>query len=85
MGQPAKAVEYFQKLATLMPGNATVYYNLACLYARQNRVEPAVESLKKALDAGYNDMDQIRTDRDIAPIRDTDFYKTRIDSQEPGK
>ncbi|ABW68221.1 tetratricopeptide repeat protein [Desulfosudis oleivorans] len=85
MGQPAKAVECFRKLSALMPGNATIYYNLACLYARQNQVEPAVENLKKALDAGYDNREQIRADKDLAPIRDTEFYKTRIDSQEPGK
>ena len=85
MGQPAKAVEYFQKLSALVPGNATVYYNLACLYARQNQVDPAVENLEKALAAGYDNLEQIRTDKDLEPIRDTEFYKTRIDSQEPVK
>ena len=84
-GRLAKAAGCFEELALLVPGNPVIHYNLACLYARQNQVEPAVENLEKALDAGYDNLDQIRTDKDLEPIRDTEFYKTRIDSQEPVK
>ena len=54
MGRLDKAVECFERLAVLVPGNATVYYHLACLYARQNKEEQAVEYLEKALAAGYD-------------------------------
>ncbi|RKZ35245.1 MAG: hypothetical protein DRQ49_19740, partial [Gammaproteobacteria bacterium] len=61
----AKAAQCYEKLAALLPDNPKVYYNLACLYARQNKKDMAVRNLKKALDAGYNDLEHIRADKDL--------------------
>ncbi|ABW68223.1 tetratricopeptide repeat protein [Desulfosudis oleivorans] len=73
-----KAITCFEKLARLAPDNAVVYYNLACLYARQHQVAPALTNLENALAAGYDDMDRIRTDKDLDNIRHTEAFDRLI-------
>jgi len=82
LNRPEKAIDCFERLSALAPKNPAIYYNLSRLYARQDMVEQAVKNLKKALEAGYDDMDHIRSDRALDNIRNTDFYKSRIDRQE---
>ncbi len=54
VGANAAAIEKFLALSHLVPEEAAVYYNLTCLYARQNRTEQAQASLKEALEKGYS-------------------------------
>ena len=77
-GNEDQAIECFHALARLAPDNAVVYYNLACLYARQHQAAPALANLEKALAAGYGDMDRVRTDKDLDPIRHTEAFDRLI-------
>lgn len=44
-----KALQLFQSVRAIDPGNSAVYYNLAACYALQNRPEMAVQTLNEAL------------------------------------
>ncbi|MDY6905810.1 MAG: tetratricopeptide repeat protein [Thermodesulfobacteriota bacterium] len=74
-GLYSQAVQAYQKLAALMPDNPAVFYNLACLYAKQKNPEQTIAYLEKAINNGYDDVDHLKTDKDLEIIRNTEFYK----------
>jgi len=55
--------------------NPSVYYNVACIYAIQNKPEESVEWLKKAVEKGFSDWKHIKTDSDLDNIRGSIYYK----------
>lgn len=59
----------------LEPGNPAPYYNLACLYARQNRPRESVEWLKKAVEKGFDDWHFLKNDPDLSNIRTTPYFR----------
>jgi tetratricopeptide (TPR) repeat protein len=70
-----KALSLLQKMSILNPGDPDVYYNIACVYAKEDRVKDAEEWLSKAMEKGFNNMRVMKTDPDLDNIRETDFYK----------
>ncbi|MFP4041044.1 MAG: tetratricopeptide repeat protein [Desulfosudaceae bacterium] len=72
--QYEKAGAILRKLGRLLPRSATVDYNLACLYARRNKIDQALASLKEALDKGFTDAEKLRSDPDLDPVRETGEY-----------
>lgn len=55
------------------PGEA---YNAACSYARAGDTGQAIAWLRRALDAGLDDLDQLRTDPNLASVRaDPEFTR----------
>jgi eukaryotic-like serine/threonine-protein kinase len=65
-------------------------YNVACLHATliagstdaRKEADFAMEWLKKAVAAGYNDIAQIKTDPDLNPLRDRDDFKKLVSDLE---
>jgi hypothetical protein len=47
----------------------TAAYNLACVDAREKKLDAAFASLDRALSAGFDDESALRTDPDLAPLR----------------
>lgn len=47
----------------------TAAYNLACVDAREKKIDAAFASLDRALGAGFDDEAALRTDPDLAPLR----------------
>ena len=70
-----EALILYQKLIVLLPENPAVDYNIACIYARQNRPEKSVHWLKKAVAKGFNDLEHIKNDSDFDNIRDSSHYR----------
>ncbi|MEW6078984.1 MAG: tetratricopeptide repeat protein [Thermodesulfobacteriota bacterium] len=77
-GNYGKAAEWMETLVALQAGNPKLLYNLACLYALQHDRSRAVETLRKAVDGGYNDWPRLRTDKDLENIRGTTYYQNLI-------
>jgi len=73
-----QALAAFKKLIELDPDNASTYYNIAVLHALQNNVAEATAWLKKAIDKGYLNWELIKTDKDLANIRDSAEYKALV-------
>jgi len=76
-----KAVSTFNRMAELQPDNAGIYYNIACIYSRQNKIEKSLESLKKAIEKGYDNWDLIKTDKDLENIRNSLYYEKLMSSR----
>jgi len=51
------------------------YYNVGCIFARQDKDKDAIFWLKKAIEKGYKNWDLIRSDKDLANIRGSSYYK----------
>ena len=73
-----KALTVFLDMLNYIPDDADTHYNIACMYSRLNRVDEAVEWLKKALDKGYVNWESIKKDGDLDNIRGTVAYKNLI-------
>jgi tetratricopeptide (TPR) repeat protein len=69
------------RLARLCPSDAVVYYNLACSYSLMGRLKNAARTLSRAISLGYRDLDHIRTDPDLAALRDSRVFMTVMEGQ----
>ncbi|MCH5224892.1 MAG: tetratricopeptide repeat protein [Muribaculaceae bacterium] len=65
------------------------YYNLACIYARSNEKDKALEALQQAFDKGYADINHALVDYDLNNMRGyppfIDFTVKNIKGKAPGK
>jgi tetratricopeptide (TPR) repeat protein len=73
-----KALDAMKKLIEVQPDIANVYYNIACIYARQNMTKESIGWLNQAIDRGFKNWDQIKEDPDLASIRNTAFINELI-------
>lgn len=78
IGKNDKSIFYFNKLISIQPDNSNNYYNIACIYARQNRVREAIKYLQFAIEKGFHNWDLIKNDTDLASIRNTVFIHELI-------
>ncbi|HOS96585.1 MAG TPA: tetratricopeptide repeat protein, partial [Deltaproteobacteria bacterium] len=69
----AQALEALQTVARLRPTDPDPFYDIACILSRQDRTDQAVEYLRKAVDRGFSRWDLLRTDPDLAAVRNTPY------------
>ncbi len=82
MGEYAGAITGFEEVMRREPAlEARVSYDIARTHAREGRGEESAEWLKRAVDAGFDDWDRIRTDTDLDDIRGTTRYKSIIEGR----
>jgi TolB-like protein/Tfp pilus assembly protein PilF len=62
--------------------DALTLYNLACFYSKAENVDKALESLERAVDAGYHDAAWVRQDSDLNNIRDDPHFGIVLDRME---
>lgn len=74
-GRLVQAIALYKKMRILEPENSTIYYNLACLHARQGQKAAAVRLLEKAIQKGYDNWELIRNDPDLESIQKTEAYR----------
>lgn len=78
-GENEKALGVLTELLVLHPENPKIYYNIACINAKEKNVEEAIEWLKRSVDKGFDDWDQLKQDTDLDSLRDASFYKELIE------
>jgi|GEM_PF-1918712 len=67
----SEAIEDYEKAAEGSKIHAPMaYYNIACAYARSDDSDRAIQYLKRAVDAGFEDLDLIEFDSSLDSIRD---------------
>ena len=77
-GEYDKALELSKAMLTARPEDADAHYFVACIYARTNRIEESIVWLKKAIERGYQNWELIKTDNNLANIRETAFFQNLI-------
>jgi len=69
------AKEILQRILKLSPNDIIALYNLACAESLLGNEDEALENLEKAIDAGYGDVNHMKSDRDFNNIRNTEGFK----------
>jgi tetratricopeptide (TPR) repeat protein len=79
LGDYAQAVDAYLKVPALST-NPSIMYNLACSYARLKENNKAFEWLNKAIGAGFPNIASLKTDPDLAGLREDARFKDVIDA-----
>jgi spermidine synthase len=81
-GKLESALKYYEEALALAPKSILGHYNMACVLARQRETVRAVESLRKAIEVGFDDWDHLMTDPDLENIRHARAYQELISQHE---
>lgn len=57
---------------------AVVYYNHACVLGKQDKAAESLAILNKAIDNGFGNVEQIKTDEDLASVRALPQYTAEL-------
>jgi len=74
-GRFIEGLKVDERLARLRPGDALVFYNLACSYSLTEQFDRAVLALGKALTLGYRDFNWLAKDPDLEKLRQQPVYR----------
>lgn len=68
-GRISDGLRVDHQLKSLRPGDPEVLFNLACSLSLAGELEPAIDELLRAVEAGYRDFDWMLKDPDLAAAR----------------
>jgi len=74
-GKEDDAIRHLQTAVALRPGDGSVLYNAACTYGVLQKKAEALDTLKRARDAGYGNLEWAARDPDLACVRDDPEFK----------
>ncbi|MFA6954795.1 MAG: hypothetical protein WC538_02860 [Thermoanaerobaculia bacterium] len=77
-GRFDRAALVLEVAETLRPGTSAVRYNLACMLAKSGEKSRALDALEAAVGAGFGDAALMRTDDDLASLRDEPRFKAAL-------
>jgi len=69
-----QAEEIFAELIELRPDSFVGHYNKAAAHSMQGEIEPAIESISRAIGLGFTDRLQLQRDPDLGALRKTAFF-----------
>jgi tetratricopeptide (TPR) repeat protein len=72
------ALSYLRRVRDLDPGNADVYYNMACVLARKGMAGEALDMLRAALARGFARRDLLLTDPDLDSLRGMEGFRPLV-------
>ena len=76
---PARGKGQAEALRDRLPKvKARSYYALACAYAGQKNSDAALDAIRKAIDAGFDDKKSLLTDPFLANVRQNPQFATTI-------
>lgn len=69
LGRFAEGLAIDRRLASLVPEDPTVHYNLACSFSLCGEPSACLDALERAVELGYADPDFMLADEDLATVR----------------
>lgn len=78
LGRDEEALAWMQTIIDEDPSDAGNWYDYACLYARMNRIDDAMNALEKAFELGYRNFGHLEYDYDMDILRDLPRYKELV-------
>jgi adenylate cyclase len=86
VGQQQRASELLMPLLQKQTIDGVSFYNMACIFLRQNDATHAMEALRRSLSSGFKNIEVLRFDPDINALRGTtDFEKLMKEVEEEQK
>src|SRR5262249_39799312 len=79
-GKTEQGLEWAGRALTLEPEDPVTQYNVACVYAVQGRIEPAIECLENAVKHGFAHKEWIEHDSDLASLHGHPRYQALLQS-----
>lgn len=67
------------ELVRMLPEEDMVWYNLACSHALLGHLDQAFEALEQAVEHGYDDLEHLQKDGDLAALRGDPRYAELMD------
>jgi tetratricopeptide (TPR) repeat protein len=83
VGRIADGLKMDRKLVRLDPDNATAHYNLACSLALCKKRPAALQSLRKAVSLGYDDVDWMLQDPDLETLKNDPEFQALLGQLKP--
>jgi len=83
VGRIADGLKMDRKLVRLEPDNATAHYNLACSLALCKKRPAALQSLRKAVSLGYDDVDWMLQDPDLEILKTDPEFQNLLGQLKP--
>ncbi|HMD43903.1 MAG TPA: protein kinase [Candidatus Acidoferrum sp.] len=77
-GEVDESTRHLQTAVALRPNDGNVLYNAACTYGVLNRKEECLETLKRALAAGYGNLNWASKDSDLECLHDNPEFRTLV-------
>ncbi|MGA7622996.1 MAG: protein kinase [Candidatus Acidiferrales bacterium] len=79
-GEDHESIRHLQTAIALRPGDSNVLYNAACAYGVLGKKAEALETLKKALSAGYGNRAWAAKDSDLESLHGDPEFETLVGS-----
>jgi serine/threonine protein kinase/Flp pilus assembly protein TadD len=77
-GEAEESVRHVQTAVALRPNDGNTLYNAACTYGMLQRKAEALETLKKAVAAGYGNMNWVAKDSDLDCLHDDPEFQKLV-------
>ena len=78
MGEVEETERHLQMAIALRPNDTNVLYNAACTYGILKKKQEALDTLKKAIDCGYGNLEWIKQDPDLLLLRDDPEFQKLV-------
>jgi serine/threonine protein kinase/Flp pilus assembly protein TadD len=78
LGEVKRAKDWGAQALAISPGDATVLYNVACIYSTSGEVDEAITLLERAIAAGFGHWKWIENDSDFDPLRNHPRYEAMM-------
>ncbi|MDA1015628.1 MAG: hypothetical protein O3A00_14390, partial [Planctomycetota bacterium] len=75
-----EALELGKQSLRVVPHDPVTHYNVACVLARTGKADEALNALQQAVDSGFRNVAHIRTDEDLATVRDAKRFKDILET-----
>jgi tetratricopeptide (TPR) repeat protein len=79
LGNYEESLISYDKALQIQPNCASTYYNKACCYGLQKKIDLAIESLQYAITLDSECRDMAKTDSDFDGIRDDDRFQALLE------
>ena len=81
LGRYEEAIASYDKALEIKPDYASAYYNKACLFNLQTKIEAALELLTTAIELDSKFQEMAKTDSDFDSIRDDPRFQALIQGE----
>jgi serine/threonine protein kinase/Flp pilus assembly protein TadD len=79
LGERAKARDWADQALAINSNDATVLYNVACIYSLSGDIDDAVSMLERSVNAGFGHWDWIENDSDFEALHTNARYKALLE------